>query len=140
MLTCAAVTGWKSLFINRTFTTKINEVNHDESEMLLSCALPADCDSTDRADIFRLIAENHNLQCRIAWEAGDLVMWSNSAVQRASAPLIRPSLTRTDCATFDYADGTKRAGDRAVGIGEKPFFNTKSLSRREALALEGSPF
>ena len=52
----------------------------------------------------------------------------------------RSPLTLPDCATFDYADGTKRAGDRAVGIGEKPFFNPKSLSRREALALEGSPF
>ena len=37
------------------------------------------------ADLFSLTVNNHNLQCRIAWEAGDLVMWSNSAVQRAFA-------------------------------------------------------
>lgn len=46
-----------------------------------------------------------------------------------------PALTLA-CLQFDYAEGTKRAGDRAVAVGEKPFFDPKSVSRREALAIE----
>lgn len=32
----AAVTGWKSLFINKGFTKRINGVTKDESDMLLN--------------------------------------------------------------------------------------------------------
>lgn len=36
-------------------------------------------------------------------------------------------------ATFDYEE--RRIGDRVVSIGEKPYFEAGSQSRREALGL-----
>lgn len=41
------------------------------------------------------------------------------------------------CATFDYDGFGERFGSRAVGIGEKPFFDPSSRSRTEALAESG---
>jgi alpha-ketoglutarate-dependent taurine dioxygenase len=38
-------------------------------------------------------------------------------------------------ATNDYDNLGERVGHRAVGIGEKPFFDPKSQSRTVALAL-----
>ena len=39
-------------------------------------------------------------------------------------------------AIFDYAGLGVRTGHRAVGIGEQPYFDPNSLTRREALAKE----
>ena len=39
-------------------------------------------------------------------------------------------------AIFDYAGLGVRTGHRAVGIGEEPYFDPNSLTRREALAKE----
>lgn len=36
-------------------------------------------------------------------------------------------------ATFDYDDQGPRFGNRAVGIGERPYLDSKSTSRRSAL-------
>lgn len=36
-------------------------------------------------------------------------------------------------ATFDYDGLGDRFGNRAVGVGERPYFDPKSVSRREAL-------
>jgi hypothetical protein len=36
-------------------------------------------------------------------------------------------------ATYDYDDQGDRFGNRAVGLGEKPYFDPSSKSRREAL-------
>lgn len=39
-------------------------------------------------------------------------------------------------ATFDYLDGNygERFGNRTVGIGEKPYFDPNSTSRRAAIS------
>jgi hypothetical protein len=39
-------------------------------------------------------------------------------------------------AIFDFAGLGARTGHRAVGIGERPYFDPKSKTRREALAGE----
>ena len=39
-------------------------------------------------------------------------------------------------ATFDYQGQGDRFGNRAVGIGERPYFDPQSKSRREALGLD----
>lgn len=39
-------------------------------------------------------------------------------------------------ATMDYDDHGERYGYRVCGIGEKPYFDPNSKSRREALELE----
>jgi alpha-ketoglutarate-dependent taurine dioxygenase len=39
-------------------------------------------------------------------------------------------------ATFDYSE--KRTGHRAVGLGERPYFDPASVSRRQALNQEAT--
>lgn len=53
------VTGWKGLYVNKSFTKRINELSKDESENLLNY-------------LFRHIAENFNYQVRFKWERDDL--------------------------------------------------------------------
>jgi len=104
------VTGYKTLFVNGTFTKRILELNGDESEAILLY-------------LSRHIAENHNFQVRYKWDVNDIAIWDNRCTYHS--------------ATFDYTGF--RAGDRAVGIGEKPYFDPKSKSRREVLGIK-DPF
>jgi hypothetical protein len=39
-------------------------------------------------------------------------------------------------ATFDYMDLGERSGNRAVGIGEVPYFDPESISKAESLRLK----
>jgi alpha-ketoglutarate-dependent taurine dioxygenase len=65
----------------------------------------------------QLVADNHDLQVRFKWGKNDLAIWDNRSVFHT--------------ATNDYEG--KRQGNRVVSLGEKPFFDPKSVSRREAL-------
>ncbi|KAJ7885799.1 taurine catabolism dioxygenase [Mycena leptocephala] len=97
------LTGFKSLYVDRSFTTRIVELSTEESANVL-------------AYLTRHISENHDLQVRYRWGANDVAIWETDA------PCIRPR-------TNDY--GSKaREGNRVVGIGEKPFFDPGSVSRR----------
>jgi alpha-ketoglutarate-dependent taurine dioxygenase len=58
------VTGWKALFVNRSFTTRIVELNPDESTTVLDY-------------LFRHISENHDLQVRYRWSKNDVAIWDN---------------------------------------------------------------
>ncbi|EIW73965.1 taurine catabolism dioxygenase TauD TfdA [Coniophora puteana RWD-64-598 SS2] len=100
------VTGYKTLFVNKTFTKRIIELTPEESDALLDY-------------LFRHISENHDLQVRYRWEMNDIALWDNRCTFHT--------------ATNDYADD--RAGQRAVGVGEKPYFDAASKSRREALGI-----
>jgi hypothetical protein len=51
-----------------------------------------------------------------------LAIWDNRSVYHA--------------ATWDYEEIGPRRGHRAVGLGERPYLDPKSTSRREALAQE----
>ena len=42
-------------------------------------------------------------------------------------------------ATFDYEGLGERSGNRAVGIGERPYLDPNSQSRTEALGLDLMP-
>ncbi|KAL0565513.1 hypothetical protein V5O48_016510 [Marasmius crinis-equi] len=99
------VTGWKTLFVNRGFTTRINELSYDESENVLNY-------------LFKHVADNHDFQVRYKWNKNDVAIWDNRATFHT--------------ATTDYG-GEHREGNRVVSIGEKPFFDPASKSRREAL-------
>ena len=70
----------------------------------------------------RLIVENHDLQVRNRWrDVNDLAIWDNRSVYHS--------------ATLDYVgeEGLgERKGSRAVSLGEKPYFDPRSKSRREA--------
>ncbi|KAF4181157.1 hypothetical protein CNMCM8927_008614 [Aspergillus lentulus] len=104
-----AVTGWKSIYAVGVHVEKVNGLSELESEHL--------------KDVFlRLIMENHDLQVRFRWvNSNDLAIWDNRCVFHA--------------ATLDHQGG--RQGYRATGLGERPFFDPESLSRREALRLAG---
>ncbi|KAH7070105.1 hypothetical protein FB567DRAFT_613358 [Paraphoma chrysanthemicola] len=101
------VTGWKSIFALGPFPKYINELNDEESADLLKK--------------FRsVITENHDLQVRLKWKnKNDLAIWDNRSAFHS--------------ATFDYDGLGERFGNRAVGIGEAPYFDPNSRSRTEAL-------
>lgn len=107
-LTCYQVTGWKSIFAIGHHAKRINEVTEDESTQL-------------RQWFLRLLTENHDLQVRYRWQnPNDVAIWDNRSVYHT--------------ATYDYEG--KRTGQRAVSLGEKPFYDPNSVSRREALGLD----
>ena len=56
-------TGKKVLFVNRTFTTRINELSEEESDILLEL-------------LFRQ-GEHINHQIRFQWSKNDLAFWDN---------------------------------------------------------------
>jgi len=100
------VTGWKSLFGagHQVDAGYIDNVTPRESEIL-------------KAYFLQLITDNHDLQVRFRWGENDLAIWDNRSVFHT--------------ATNDYEG--KRQGNRVVSLGEKPFFDPHSVSRREAL-------
>ncbi|KAL5113424.1 hypothetical protein ACEQ8H_008692 [Pleosporales sp. CAS-2024a] len=101
------VTGWKSVYVNKGFTKRINEVTKDESDVLLSY-------------LFNLVTQNHDAQVRFKWQQNDLAIWDNRSTWH--------------CATYDYGD--PRAGDRVCSLGEAPYLDLESKGRRESLASE----
>ena len=101
------VTGWKSVFAVGQHVQKINGVTPVESEALLQWFV-------------RLIVENHDLQVRHRWQnPNDVAIWDNRSVYHAATP--------------DYEGLGERLGHRAVSIGERPYLDPASKSRREAL-------
>ncbi|TVY41144.1 Alpha-ketoglutarate-dependent taurine dioxygenase [Lachnellula subtilissima] len=107
------VTGWKSIFAVGHHVQHINGVTEQESRSLQDWFL-------------RLIVENHDLQVRVHWEnQNDLVIWDNRSTYHAATP--------------DYQGLGTRTGQRAVSLGERPYLDPASISRREDLAaVEGA--
>lgn len=135
----AAVTGWKSLFVNKGFTKRINGVTKDESDMLLNylfnvcfhvnqypqppwrtgCTCGYKQLAWANFSSLQLVTQNHDAQVRFKWNKNDLAIWDNRS--------------NWHCATYDYAEA--RAGDRVCSLGEAPYLDIlHSKSRREALA------
>ncbi|KAL5341423.1 tfdA family taurine dioxygenase [Aspergillus crustosus] len=99
------VTGWKSVYVNKGFTKRINGVTKDESDVLLPY-------------LFNLVTQNHDAQIRFKWKKNDLAIWDNRSTWH--------------CATYDY--GETRTGDRVCSLGEAPFLDLLSKSRKQAMA------
>lgn len=118
-----AVTGWKSLHANKAFTKRINDVTRDESDHILNY-----CND--------LVHHNHDLQVRFRCKppVSRNVLFSHLSGTKNTVALWDNRSTQ-HCATYDYE--AKRAGDRVCSIGEKPFFNSNSSSRKDALKAEG---
>ncbi|RSH83396.1 uncharacterized protein EHS24_007080 [Apiotrichum porosum] len=100
------VTGWKGLFVNSGFTIRINELTVPESDWLLNF-------------LFDHIADNHDIQVRFRWEEDSLAIWDNRSTFHTATNDVGPHL---------------REGTRSVSLGEKPFFDPNSKSRRADLA------
>ncbi|KAK7047780.1 hypothetical protein VNI00_006108 [Paramarasmius palmivorus] len=101
------VTGYKTIFVNKTFTKRIVELSPDESDDVLDY-------------LARHISENHDLQVRFKWKKNDVAIWDNRVTFHT--------------ATDDYEG--HREGNRVVSIGERPFLDPKSKSRRAALGAK----
>jgi taurine dioxygenase len=86
------VTGRRSLFANRGFTTRIPELRKSESDALL--------------DMLFRHAETPEFQCRFQWDRHSVAFWDN-----------RCALHR---ATFDYHPAV-RHGHRVTIKGDRPF-------------------
>ncbi|KID74411.1 Alpha-ketoglutarate-dependent sulfonate dioxygenase [Metarhizium brunneum] len=101
------VTGWKSIFPVGGHVSHINGVTKEESQNLLQWFLD-------------LVYHNHDLQVRFKWQnPNDIAIWDNRSVFHT--------------ATFDYDGQGERFGNRAVGLGEKPYLDPQSTSRRAGL-------
>ncbi|KAK0468655.1 hypothetical protein IW261DRAFT_1677654 [Armillaria novae-zelandiae] len=97
------VTGFKTLFVNQTFTKRIVELTLDESDDIL-------------AYLSRHISDNHDLQVRFRWSKNDVAIWDNRSTFHT--------------ATNDYGSSL-RQGNRVVSLGEGPFLDPNSKSRNE---------
>ena len=101
------VTGWKSIFPVGGHVSHINGVTEEESKSLLAWFLD-------------LVYKNHDLQVRFKWRnEHDIAIWDNRSVFHT--------------ATFDIAGQGDRFGNRVVGLGERPYLDPGSTSRREDL-------
>jgi len=101
------VTGWKSVFPVGGHVRHINGLTEQESKTLLDWFL-------------ELVYKNHDLQVRFKWKnPNDIAIWDNRSVFHS--------------ATFDFDGLGDRFGNRAVGLGERPYYDPKSVSRRTAL-------
>ncbi|ETS81735.1 hypothetical protein PFICI_06737 [Pestalotiopsis fici W106-1] len=104
------VTGWKSIFAVGHHMQRINDVSDAESQHLLQWFV-------------RLIVDNHDLQVRHRWQnPNDVAIWDNRSTFHT--------------ATFDYEGLGSRSGQRAVSVGERPYFDPSSVGRQEALAQD----
>jgi hypothetical protein len=65
----------------------------------------------------QLVSQNHDNQVRFRWHKNDVAIWDNRSNWHA--------------ATYDYND--VRIGDRVVSLGEAPYYDPASGSRRAAL-------
>ena len=103
------VTGWKSLYAIGHHLREINGLTKEESKSLEEW-------------FTRLLVENHDLQVRYRWDnVNDLAIWDNRSTYHAATP--------------DHSGLGHRSGHRAVGVGERPYLDPQSTSRREALGL-----
>ncbi|KAL3462781.1 hypothetical protein BJX64DRAFT_299343 [Aspergillus heterothallicus] len=104
------ITGWKSIYGVGGFTKTVNGLTSRESENLLKY-------------FHDLVTYGHDLQVRFKWaQPNDIAIWDNRSVFHT--------------ATNDYLNIGERSGNRAVGIGEAPYFDPASKSRREDLGIE----
>ncbi|KAI9926089.1 hypothetical protein AWENTII_008835 [Aspergillus wentii] len=103
------ITGWKSIFSAGAFPSYINGLNRRESANMLQY-------------FHDLITYGHDLQVRFKWnQPNDIAIWDNRSVFHT--------------ATGDHEGFGPRSGNRAVGVGEVPYFHAGSKSRREDLGI-----
>lgn len=106
------VTGWKSVFAVGHHVARINGLSDDESRHFLDWFV-------------RLVVDNHDLQVRFKWrDVNDLAIWDNRSAYHAATP------------DYLFEGLGERSGSRAVSLGERPYFDPDSKSRREAMAAE----
>ncbi|KAH3661438.1 hypothetical protein OGAPHI_006845 [Ogataea philodendri] len=107
------VTGWKSLFVNRSYTKRILGLSSVESDIILKY-------------LFEVFEKNADIQVRFKWTPskpgyGTSAIWDNRVSQHS--------------ATWDHEGKDARHGTRVTTLGDLPKFDPNSKSQREALGL-----
>ncbi|GAA5835117.1 hypothetical protein JCM11251_000167 [Rhodosporidiobolus azoricus] len=102
-------TGWKSLFVNRKYTTRIAGLEPAESQLILDY-------------LFDVYEKSLDAQVRINWTPRQSVLWDNRISIHA--------------AVYDHEGKHPRHGTRVSSLAEVPFFDASAPSRREALGLD----
>ncbi|KAK4147378.1 uncharacterized protein C8A04DRAFT_24620 [Dichotomopilus funicola] len=107
------VTGWRSVFAVGHHVSRIHGLSDEESKHFLDWFV-------------ELVAQNHDLQVRFRWkDVNDVAIWDNRSVFHAATP------------DYVFEEGLgERRGSRAVSLGERPYFDPASTSRRQALRKE----
>ncbi|KAK3492763.1 uncharacterized protein B0T23DRAFT_149005 [Neurospora hispaniola] len=107
------VTGWRSVYAVGHHCQRIHGLTDEESKHFLNWFV-------------QLIVENHDLQVRLKWQnPNDVAIWDNRSVYHAATP------------DYVFEEGLgERKGNRAVSLGERPYFDPQSTSRREALSVK----
>ncbi|KFZ23896.1 hypothetical protein V502_01624 [Pseudogymnoascus sp. VKM F-4520 (FW-2644)] len=100
------VTGWKSIYGALNQIEQLNELAPQESQEVLRY-------------LGQLLTNNHDLQCRFKWGVDDVAIWDNRSSFHTGTSDVDVNHTRT--------------GNRAVSMGEVPYLDPMSTSRREAL-------
>ncbi|GAB7350670.1 hypothetical protein MBLNU459_g1234t1 [Dothideomycetes sp. NU459] len=102
-------TGWKSLFVNRAFTTRIIGLDKAESDVLLNY-------------LFDVYERNVDIQLRFKWTPKTSALWDNRiTIHNAS---------------WDYEGTQPRHGTRVTSLAEAPYYDEKAPTRRQALGLD----
>ncbi|KAJ5239040.1 hypothetical protein N7468_003659 [Penicillium chermesinum] len=104
-------TGWKALWVNRAMTVRIVGLDEDESDLILGYL----------NDVYE---KNADIQVRFKWTPRTSAIWDNRiTIHKAS---------------WDYEGLQPRHGTRVTSLAEKPFFDSKAPTRREALGQLGA--
>lgn len=108
-------TGWKSLFVNRSMTSRIVGLEPEESKLILEY-------------LFDVYEKNLDIQVRFHWQPtkegfGTSAIWDNRISQHYAI-------------NYDILEESdNRHGTRVTSLGEIPYFDPESKSQREALGL-----
>ncbi|KAF2015864.1 alpha-ketoglutarate-dependent taurine dioxygenase [Aaosphaeria arxii CBS 175.79] len=103
-------TGWKALWVNRAFTTRIVGLDQAESDLILGY-------------LFDVYEKNVDIQVRFKWTPRTSALWDNRITIHNAA--------------WDYEGKEPRHGTRVTALAEKPYFDAKAPTRRQALGLAG---
>ncbi|GAW00414.1 alpha-ketoglutarate-dependent taurine dioxygenase [Lentinula edodes] len=101
-------TGWKALWVNRTFTDRIVGLDRGESDAILNY-------------LFGVYEGNVDIQLRFKWTPGTSALWDNRVTIHN--------------ASWDYGGKYPRHGTRVTSLAEKPYFDDAAPTRRQALGL-----
>ncbi|EFQ31073.1 TfdA family Taurine catabolism dioxygenase TauD [Colletotrichum graminicola] len=101
-------TKWKSLYVNRSYTTQIIGLDKAESDVILNY-------------LFDVYERSVDIQVRFKWTPNTSALWDNRiTIHNAS---------------WDYEGNHPRHGTRVTSLAEKPYFEPDAPTRREALGL-----
>lgn len=121
-------TGWKALWVNRAMTDRIVGLDRAESDLILGY-------------LYDVFEKNVDVQVRFKWSPRTSALWDNRYVFSicclAGFQGVNYGRITIHNASWDYEGSEPRHGTRVTALAEKPFFDPKAKSRREALGVLG---